>query len=45
MFVHLTGTLVSLTMADRIKDERERAATLVEPAVAVYVAAWQKEER
>ncbi len=37
--------LVSLTMAGRIKDGRGRAATLVEPAVAVYVAAWQKEER
>jgi AcrR family transcriptional regulator len=37
--------LVSLTMAGRIKDGRERAATLVDPAVAVYVAAWQKEER
>ena len=37
--------LVSLTMAGRIKDGRERAATLVEPAVLVYVAAWQKEER
>lgn len=37
--------LVSLTMAGRIKDGRERAATLVAPAVAVYVAAWQKEER
>ena len=37
--------LVSLTMAGRIKDGRERAATLVEPAVRVYVAAWQKEER
>lgn len=37
--------LVSLTMAGRIKDGRERAKALVEPAVAVYVAAWQKEER
>jgi len=37
--------LVSLTMAGRIKDGRERAATLVEPAVRIYVAAWQKEER
>jgi len=37
--------LVSLTMAGRIKDGRERAATLVEPAVRAYVAAWQKEER
>jgi AcrR family transcriptional regulator len=37
--------LVSLTMAGRIKDGRERAATLVAPAVRVYVTAWQKEER
>lgn len=37
--------LVSLTMAGRIKDGRERAAALVGPAVAVYVAAWRKEER
>ena len=37
--------LVSLTMAGRIKDGRERAATLVESAVRIYVAAWQKEER
>jgi len=37
--------LVSLTMSGRIKDGKERAATLVAPAVAVYVAAWQKEER
>ena len=37
--------LVSLTMAGRIKGGRERAATLVEPAVAVFVATWQKEVR
>lgn len=37
--------LVSLTMAGRIKGGRERAATLVEPAVAVYIVGWQKEER
>jgi hypothetical protein len=37
--------LVSLTMAQRIKGGRERASTLVEPAVTVYVAAWQKVER
>ena len=36
--------LVSLTMAGRIKDGRERAATLVEPMVRVHVAAWQKEK-
>jgi AcrR family transcriptional regulator len=36
--------LVSLTMADRIKDGRERAATLVLPAVNVFVASWQTEE-
>jgi len=36
--------LVSLTMAGRIKDGRERAATLVEPAVALFIAAWQKDE-
>ena len=37
--------LVSLTMAGRIKDGRERAAALVETGGRVYVAAWQKEER
>lgn len=37
--------LVSLTMAHRIKDGRERAAALVEPAVRVSVAAWRKEGR
>lgn len=37
--------LVSLTMAGRIKDGRERAKALVEPAVTIYAAAWQKEER
>lgn len=42
-FWALLHGLVSLTMAGRIKDGRERAATLIAPAVAIHVAAWQKE--
>jgi AcrR family transcriptional regulator len=45
MFWAMLHGLVSLTMSGRIKDGRERAATLVEPAVIVFVTAWQKEER
>ena len=45
MFWAMLHGLVSLTMAQRIKGGKERAATLVEPAVAIYVAAWRKEER
>lgn len=42
MFWAMLHGLVSLTMAQRIKGGRERSATLIEPAVAVYVAEWQK---
>lgn len=45
MFWATLHGLVSLTMAGRIKDGRERAAALVEPAVSVYMAAWQKEKQ
>ena len=44
MFWAMLHGLVSLTMAQRIKGGRDRAATLVEPAVAIYVAEWQKRE-
>jgi len=42
MFWAMLHGLVSLTMAQRIKGGMERAATLIDPAVAIYVAEWQK---
>jgi len=45
MFWAMLHGLVSLTMAKRIKDGRDRARTLVGRAVAIYVADWQNEQR
>ena len=42
MFWAMLHGLVSLTMSKRIKGGKDRAVTLVEPAIAIYVAEWQK---